>query len=102
MLMRPARGSFVGATVKLTVPVSVPAWPELTTIQSALLTAVQGQPRSVLTVTDPAPPAALKLCVGGESVQVQVVPVKSAVWSEPRLSKVREAGSKEMPSFEGV
>lgn len=39
----------------------------------ALLTAVQVQPRDTVTVTVPVPPAAVKLLLLGEIVQVQVV-----------------------------
>src|SRR5687767_5573866 len=102
MVRRPARGAVVGATVMLTVPLPTPDAPEVTVIQSASLTAVQGQPWSVLTATLKAPPAAPTLWFAGASVQVQTEARKFAVWSAPRFSKAREGGSKEKLSLDGV
>jgi hypothetical protein len=63
--------SGLAATVKLTVFVPEPLAPELTTIQGALLLAVQEHDAPVATLTLPAPPAAVNVCTAGETAGAQ-------------------------------
>ena len=65
----------LGATVKLTEPLSDPLAPEVTVIQVALLTAVQLHPVEVVTVVDPVPPAAGTDWVDGEIENEHAVPL---------------------------
>jgi hypothetical protein len=55
----------VGLTVKATEPGPLPDAPCVMAIQSALLTAVQGQPAPAVTAMVPGPPAAVAACAAG-------------------------------------
>ena len=56
-----------------TVPLLVPAAPEVIVIQAALLVAVHAQPAVALTGIEPLPPAAGNVALEESSVGVQIV-----------------------------
>jgi len=47
----------LGATVRATVPLAFPVWPEVTEIQPSPVDALQAQPAIVFTSTESRPPA---------------------------------------------
>ena len=54
-----ALSSVLAAALNATAPAPLPAAPDVTVSQAALLVAVQAQPAGAVTVTEPVPPAAV-------------------------------------------
>ena len=78
------------ATVNATVPLPLPAAPEVIVIHDAVGTAVQAHPRAAVTVKVPEPPAAGTVAPPGLSVYVQLG--RAAAWLIVNVRPAMEIG----------